>query len=85
MAQGMQIDMSPEDESVLMVAHTNILVSELMELQSRALVVDFTLREELERTTTVVTKVKNELAESTSLLKATLEAMEALKEKNVPR
>jgi len=53
-----------------------------MELQNRVLVVGQTLGEELERTTTTVaTKPKNELVESISSLKATLEAMEAFKEK----
>lgn len=51
-------------------------------LQSRALVVGRTLGEELEKTFFVVlTKLKTEMAESTSPLKATLEAMEAFKEK----
>ena len=39
------------------------------------------LREELERTIAMVSKQKNELTESASSLKTTLEAMEALKEK----
>jgi len=81
-AQGVQIGMSLEDESVLVVAPTSNLISELMKLQNWEVVVDRTLGEELERTiTTVVTKLKNELTESTSSLKATLEAMEAFKEK----
>lgn len=81
-APGVQISLSPEDESVLAVVPTSNLISELMELQSWSLLVNRTLGEEIERTTTVVvTKIKIELAESTSSSKTTLEEMRTLEEK----
>jgi len=80
-ASGVQISLSPEDESVLAVVPIS-LITKLMELQSQSLLVGRTLGEELERTTVVVvTKLKTELEESTSSLKTTLETMGALKEK----
>jgi len=75
MVLGVQIDMTLEFESVLAVVPTNNLVAEWVELQSRSLVDSRTLWEELERTIAVGTKQKNELVESSSSLKATLEAM----------
>jgi len=65
---GLHIEMTPEDESVLAFVPTNNLIAEWMELHKRSLVVGRTLGEELERDTRVVTKQKNELAESTTLL-----------------
>jgi len=82
LAQGVHVAMSPEEESILAVVPANNLINELLMLQSCALVVGLTFGEELERTTTVVvSKLKTELVESTSSLKATLEAMESFKEK----
>jgi len=81
-ASGVQISISPEDESVLAAIPTNNLISELMELHSLSLLVSRALQEELERTTTVVVaKLKTELAESASSLKITLETMGPLKKK----
>ena len=76
------VAMSPKEESVIAVVPTNNLIMKFIELQSRALVVGHTLGEEVERTTiVVVTKLKTELAEPSSSLKAMLEAMRALEEK----
>ncbi|KAL9276753.1 hypothetical protein ACSQ67_025766 [Phaseolus vulgaris] len=77
---GMQISITPEDESVSRVVSTNNLIAKWMELQSWTLLVGRTLGEELERTTTVVVrKLKTEPAESANFLKASLDVMEAFK------
>jgi len=78
--QDVQIGLLPEDESVLAAGPTNALILELVEIKSRALVVGRMLGKELEMTTTmVVPKLKTELAEFASSLKASLDAMEAFK------
>lgn len=82
MAQGVQIGLLSENESVLAVVPTINLIVELIELQNRNMVVGKTLGEELEMTKTMaVPKLKMELAESGNSLKATLEAVEACRKK----
>jgi len=82
LAQGIQVAMTLEEESILVVVPTNDLVAELAELHSRALVGGRTLGEELERNLAImVAKLKAELNESSSSLKARLEAMGSLDEK----
>jgi len=63
MVSGMKIAILPKDESVLAVVPSKNLIAELMELEICVLVVNWSLGEELERTTTVVVpKLKMDLA-----------------------
>jgi len=80
-AQAMQFNLRPEDEGVLVAIPTKDLIEELVELQSRATIVGKALSDELSRAKMVVmSKLKAELEESASSLKAALEAAEACRE-----
>jgi len=80
-ASAMQFELCPEDEGVLAAIPTKDLIEELVELQSRAIVVIKALGDELNRTQTVVVpKLKAELEESTSSLKSAIKTTEICKE-----
>jgi len=82
LAQVVQFDLLPEDEGVLAAIPTRNLIEELVELQSRATIVGKTHGEEFNKTSTIVVpKLTAELEESTNLLKAALESVEACREK----
>jgi len=64
-AQALEFDLLPEDESVLTVVPTSNRIEELFELQSRGTLVGKTLGEELKRSNTLlVPKQKVKLTES---------------------
>jgi len=82
LAQGVQVAMKTEEESIPITISTSDLVAELTKMLSRSLVVSRTLGNELEmHSSTLVAKLKVELDESSSSLKSTLEAIESLDEK----
>jgi len=76
LAQGVQIALTSEKESILATVPTHDLVTELVELHNHAIVIGRTLGEELERNlTTMVAKLKANLNESSNSLNTTLDAM----------
>ena len=78
----MEFDLLLEDESVLAVVPTSNLIEELFELKSRTTLVGKTLGEEMKRTnTTLVSKLKAELAESANSLKAVVRPWRCAKKK----
>jgi len=81
-AQALEFDLLPEDESLLVVVPTGDQIVELVELQGWGTLVGKTLGEELKRTNTVlVPRLKAELVKLVNSLKAATTTVEECKEK----
>ena len=82
LARGVQVEITPEEESILAVAPTSVLVSGLIEILSHSLVVSRMLGSALERNlTTIMVKLKEKMDESSNSVKVTLDVMGLLEEK----
>jgi len=82
LAQGVQVAMTPKEESIIAAISISDLVVGLAEMLIHSLMVTRMLGGELERNSVVVVaKLKSQLDESSSSLKSTLKAMGALDEK----
>ena len=79
-AQALEFNLLPEDESVLAVVPIDDLIVELVELQGRTTLVGKTLGEELKRTNNVLVP-KFELEETVNSLKVVTTTVEEYKEK----
>jgi len=76
LAQGIQVGMTLEEESIISAISTNDLVEGMAKMLSWSLMVTRTLGDELKRNSAfVMAKLKAKLDESSNSLKSTLEAM----------